>query len=138
MSVFIIIGLFISYKYKKLHIVRGLLLTHSIMMIMSNFNVYKDLAEDNNYQALNMLSTVFSIIFTQMDTLVLHFLWETKIQRSLTIIGLYSFQLIVLVQTNFIFEHMSYHSFVALTIAILYLIILIPFFFKTFNDIHEE
>ena len=33
---------------------------------------------------------------------------------------------------------MSYHSYASLTIAILYLIILIPFFFKTFNDIHEE
>jgi uncharacterized membrane protein len=33
---------------------------------------------------------------------------------------------------------MSYHSYASLIIAILYLIILIPFFFKTFNDIHEE
>jgi hypothetical protein len=73
-----------------------------------------------------------------MDTLILHFLWDTKLQRSATIIVLYSFQLIVLIQTNFLFDDMSYHSAMALAIAILYLIILIPFFFKTFNDIHEE
>jgi len=104
MSIFIMAGLAISYKYEKLDIIRSLLFIHSIMMIMSNFNVYKDTNMDKNYEALNMLSSVFSIIFTQMDTLVLHFLWETKLQRTLTIVVLYTFQLIVLIQTNFIFE----------------------------------
>jgi hypothetical protein len=138
MSFCIVVGLVISYKKEKLEIIRSLLFIHSIMMVMSNFNVYKDTKEDNNYEALNMLSSVFSIIFTTMDSLVLHFLWETKLQRYLTIVILYTFQLLVLIQTNFIFEEMSYHSYASLTIAIVYLMILIPFFFKTFTDIAEE
>jgi hypothetical protein len=79
MSIFIVGGLIISYKYEKLDIIKTLLFIHSTMMIMSNFNVYKDAEEEKNYEALNMLSSVFSVIFTQMDTLVLHFLWETKL-----------------------------------------------------------
>ena len=44
----------------------------------------------------------------------------------------------VLIQTNFIFDEMTYHSYASLSIAILYLVILVPFFFKTFNRILEE
>ena len=115
----------------------------SFMMILSNFNVYKEIHKEEslgyaNSEALNMLSSVFSVLFTFMNTFILHFLWRTFYERILTVSFLFGSEFLVLIHTNFIFEDMSYHSAISLTIAIIYMIILIPFFFLTCNYIIEE
>jgi|TARA_B110001450_G_scaffold239250_1_gene246978 hypothetical protein len=142
LAILIVVGIGLSYR-GQLEIIRGLLMVQSFMMILSNFNVYKEAHQESslgysNFEALNMLSSVFSVLFTFMNTFILHFLWRTFYERFLTVCFLFGSEFFVLVHTNFLFEGMSYHSAVSLTIAVIYMLILIPFFFLTCNGILEE
>ena len=57
----ILLGLIYSYT-TNLNVIKGLLYIEAIIMASANFNEYNrdDL---NNYEGLNMLSTLFSVIF---------------------------------------------------------------------------
>ena len=62
----------------------------------------------------------------------------TFYERILTIFFLFSSEFIVLVHVNFIFENMSYHSAISLSLSVLFMLILIPFFYMTCNYIIQE
>lgn len=103
-------------------------------MQISNFNVYKAGTNDNendgftNFQGLNMLSTVFSVIFTIFNTILTNFLIEDKKVRNTLNVLVYFLQLFILTWTNFIFTDLSMHTITALIIAFIFIIILIPSF----------
>jgi len=110
-------------------------------MQLSNFNLYKegtnDVKKDGfiNYQGLNMLTTVFSVMFSIFNALLMGFVFESKFQKNILISLIFGLQLSVLLYTNFIFSDMSFHSIISLTIAIVFTLILIPAFGYIINAI---
>ena len=62
---FVILGLI--YSIKRIEVVKVILYLQAVIMASSNFNEYNrdDL---KNFEGLNMLSTVFSIIFAIFNT----------------------------------------------------------------------
>lgn len=104
-------------------------------MILTNFHRYESLvkADDDelgfkNYQALNMLSAIFSMMLSLINCLLITLTVQSKLIKY-TICGiLLSFQIGSLVYTNFIFSKMSSHAWTALIIAIVYFTFLLPFY----------
>jgi len=113
-------------------------------MQISNFNVYKvgknanDANGFTNYQGLNMLSTVFSVMFTIFNSILMSFIFERAYVKSLVVGILYSLQIFVLMWTNFKFNDMTFHSWVAVIIAAIYTMILIPAFGTLSDSILQE
>ena len=85
-----------------------------------------------------MLSTVFSVMFTIFNTILMSFLFEDKRMRNWLIITTYVAQTVILYTTNFIWDGLSYHTITALIIAILFTIILIPAFGYLTDAIMQE
>jgi len=113
-------------------------------MQISNFNIYKvgkNSNEENgftNYQGLNMLSTVFSVMFTIFNSILMSFIYTNGKMKSFLVGVLYSLQMIVLMWTNFNFNDMTFHSVMSIVIAIVYTIILIPAFGYLSDSILKE
>ena len=65
----VILGIVIySYKF-QISPIRWTLYLQAVVFLLSNLNIYRK-ENYKNYLGLNMLSTVFSIIFTVMNTLL--------------------------------------------------------------------
>ena len=110
-----------------INVIKGLLYLEAIIMASANFNEYNrdDL---KNFEGLNMLSTLFSIIFAifnvQLGNMVI---LNVYIKTSLTIL-VYLLELAVVIFTNFKLENMTNHTTKAITIAVIFLVIMIPKF----------
>lgn len=110
-----------------INIIKGLLYLEAIIMASANFNEYNrdDL---KNFEGLNMLSTLFSIIFAifnvQLGNMVII---NVYIKTSLTIL-VYLLELAVVIFTNFRLENMTNHTTKAITIAVIFLVVMIPKF----------
>ena len=110
-----------------INVIKGLLYLEAIIMASANFNEYNrdDL---KNFEGLNMLSTLFSIIFAifnvQLGNMVIS---NVYIKTSLTVL-VYILELVVVIFTNFRLENMTNHTTKAITIAVIFLVIMIPKF----------
>lgn len=96
-------------------------------MTLSNFNEYDD-GDTKNFQGLNMLSNVFSVLFAVFNCyLGSMVVYDKTIKICLTVfvVVLVEFTIIF---TSFIFEDMNYHTTVSLIIAIVYTSLMIPIF----------
>lgn len=76
-----------------------------------------------------MLSTVFSVIFSMSNSMLMGFVYSDQVMlKNILVSTIFISQIFTLCWTNFIFTDMSYHSWVALLIAIIFTMILIPSF----------
>ena len=104
-------------------------------MILSNLNRYKSKvkAEEyeigfKNFEALNMLSAAFSMMFTILNCLLIALTFETNILRFSICGIIVTFELGVLIYSNFIFTAMSYTAWTTLGLSIVFYMILLPFY----------
>ena len=72
----------VSWLYKEhIGLIKYVLFLQIVQMQISNFKVYKSNCEAglyDNYEGLNMLSAVFSVIFTIFNSLLLSFMIKNK------------------------------------------------------------
>ena len=124
----VLVGTIYSY-IRDISVIKGLLYLEAIIMASANFNEYNrdDL---KNFEGLNMLSTLFSVIFAifnvQLANLVVI---NVYIKTTMTII-VYALELAVIIFTNFKLENMTTHTTKAITIAVIFLIVMIPKFLQ--------
>ena len=96
-------------------------------MALSNFNGYK---KENtiNFQGLNMLSTVFTVLFAVFNTYLASMVvndYRVKVVCTALVFILVEFTII---QTNFILGDITMHTTTSLIIAIGYTCLMIPAF----------
>ena len=100
LCVMCILGTILTYikKDRFLYGVKYLIIIFSVMMIISNFHQYhsKNEADEHeigflNFQALNMLTSTFSIMFTIFNAIILSFIEENNVKKSLLISVIYFF-----------------------------------------------
>ena len=82
----------------------------------------------DNYEGLNMLSAVFSVIFTIFNSLLLSFLIKNKkyVKAILGVVYLMMFS--ILIFTNFDFTHVVYLSVATILLSLIFACLLVPFF----------
>ena len=103
-------------------------------MCLSNYNLYS--REINpNYIGLNMLSTVYSVTFCILNCYLGGLVIEDiRIKGVLTILifGLLEY---IIIDVSFNSEDLTSHSYMAIAIAIIYTLILVPLFGRITNSI---
>ena len=119
-------GLIYSYT-SDINIIKVLLYLEAIIMATSNFNEYNrdDL---KNFEGLNMLSTLFSVIFAIFNVQLANLVVENVYIKMSLMVLVYTLELGVIIFTNFKLEHMTTHTAKAISIAVVFLIIMIPKF----------
>ena len=96
-------------------------------MILSNFNVYT-IDDVVNFEGLNMLSTMFSVMFCFFNCFLGNMvIADWRIRTSLSAF-VFSFLTFTLMFTNFTFNGMNTKTMVTMFIAVIYIMILIPAF----------
>ena len=137
-------GLVLSYR-GYLELVKPLLFAQAIAMQLSNFNVYRksaDVADGRetytNYEGLNMLTTLFSVVFTIYNSIMMGFCYRNSTIKNVLVGILYSLQTIILMATNFDFSDISVHSSISILIAVVYTLILVPTFSVLIKSILNE
>ena len=106
-------------------------------MCLSNYNVY-DKDANPNFEGLNMLSTVFSVIFCILNCYLASLVIDEmriKVVCTFFIFGLLEY---IIIDSTFIWDDISLHTQTAIAIAIIYTLILIPIFGKITNNIISE
>lgn len=106
-------------------------------MALSNFNGY---VEENtvNFEGLNMLSTVFSVLFAIFNCYLASMViydYRVKAVCTMLVFGLVQYTII---QTNFIFGDITYHTTISLIISIGYTCVMIPAFGWISQKINDE
>lgn len=98
-----------SYKYNLMAIKYALYL-QSFIFIFSNFNMYKsDVLE--NYQGLNILSAVFSMIFTIMNVVLATMVSISFVENQCFSVIVFMSEIASIVMYEFQFnDDMSYHT----------------------------
>ena len=96
-------------------------------MALSNFNGY---IEENtiNFEGLNMLSTVFSVLFAVFNCYLASMVIGDYRVKAVCTMGIFGLVQYTIIQTNFIFGDITYHTTVSLIISIGYTCIMIPAF----------
>jgi len=111
-------------------------------MQLANFKVYaavdlghldSEVADDkrglyHNYQALNTLSTVFSVMFTIFNSLLLTYLIKSRRCIRFMLAFVYVLQFTILLLTNFDFTEVSYLSIATLGVNLGFTVLLVPAF----------
>jgi uncharacterized membrane protein len=96
-------------------------------MSLANFNVYEE-SDTKNFQGLNTLSTVFSVLFAVFNTFLASMVFSNvcfKFVMTFVIFGFVSYSIIA---TTFIFDDLTYHTTVALAMSISYICMMVPAF----------
>ena len=106
-------------------------------MCLMNFNMY-DEDDTKNFQGLNTLSTLFSVLFTIFNTFIASLIFNTGMLKIVSTIVVFSFMLFSVIYTTFIFEDLTYHTTMSLAIAIIFSIIMIPAFGYIIHGIQSE
>ena len=120
--------------FQSLNVIKYCLFMQCLQMMLSNFNIYefgRNSNDDNgftNYQALNMITSVFSVMFNVFNTLFIMFTFQSNFMKRLLVFLVFFLQIVVLVFTNFVLTDMSYHTYMALSISVVYTLILVPSF----------
>ena len=83
--IFLFIVAIVIWSFRRdLWVIRYLLFLQAIQMQMSNLNIYEPGSNANesdgftNYQGLNMLSTVYSVIFSISNSILMGFVFPNK------------------------------------------------------------
>lgn len=106
-------------------------------MCLSNFNGY-DEDDTQNFEGLNMLSTVYSVIFSIFNTYLGSMLIESdNIKLPMTLLVLITTMGSIL-YTSFIWHDMTYHTVVSLVIGIIYGLVTVIAFKYISKGIEEE
>ena len=96
-------------------------------MVVSKYNFYKE-EENVNFQGLNMLSTVFSVLFCVLNCFIASLVIEDiriKAVCTLLVFGILEY---IIIDTSFVYGDLTSHSTMALALTFVYTLILIPGF----------
>lgn len=114
-----------SYKYHLGAIKYGLYL-QSLIFILSNFNMYKSDVL-NNYQGLNILSAVFSMIFTVMNVVLATMVNVNQFENQCFSITVFMSEIASIVLYEFQFgDDMSYHTIQSLILSMVFACLIAP------------
>jgi hypothetical protein len=133
-----------------MNILKYILFLQAIQMQLSNFNMYKRYEEGDetngfqptgyqNYEGLNQISTVFSVIFSFCNSMLMGFVFpnQKKLKSGLVVI-IFVFQIFSIIYTTFEFDDMSYHSIISLVISLIFTVVMIPVFSLITDSIINE
>ena len=85
-----------------------------------------------------MLHTVFNIMFTIYNTFIGNLMMEERILMYVITALIWLANLSTIIYTSFIFDDMGFDSIISITIAIIYITILVPSFIFIANYINSE
>jgi hypothetical protein len=109
----------------------------ALEMVLSNFNRYKR-HEHINFEGLNMLHTVFGVMFLIYNTFIGHLIIEDHRVSYLACGFLWMANIITILSTTFKFDGMSTECIISVIIAMIYMCILVPSFMYITNYINSE
>ena len=113
--------------YRNLSVIKFLLYIQAGVMVISNYNVYKE-EENINFQGLNMLSTVFSVLFSVLNCFLASLVIEDiRIKAFCTFLVFVLLEYII-IDTSFTYGDHTSHSSLAISLTFIYTLILIPAF----------
>ena len=113
-----------SYKYDIKPVLYTLYL-QSILFLISNFNVYRK-ENFTNSQGLNNLATIFSVIYTVINSLIASMLNENEKQNYIATSIIFISTIITLIINDFKLDELSHHTVQALVISCIFSCILAP------------
>lgn len=127
----------ITFKVERsIELIQWILYGQSIMLSLSNFNGY-DESDTQNFQGLNMISTVFSVIFaifnSYLGLLTTNDMNQKKFMTAITI----GFMMFTVMQTNFIWQDMTFHTVTSIIICLIFTFVLVVSFIYISNSILE-
>ena len=122
-----IIATLIYTKLRTLSMIKYLLYIQAIQMSMANFNVYEE-SDTKNFQGLNTLSTVFSVLFAVFNTFLASLIFENAILKLVMTFLVFGFVTFSVISTTFIFDDLTYHTTVSLVMSITYTCLMVPSF----------
>jgi hypothetical protein len=96
-------------------------------MSLANFNVY-DETDTKNFQGLNTLSTVFSVLFAVFNSFLASIIFDNPILKLVMTFVVFGFVTFSVITTTFIFDDLTYHTTVSLIMSISYVCLIIPSF----------
>ena len=101
------LGIVVSYRY--LNVIKPLIYMQAALMVLSNYNGY---TEENtiNFEGLNMLSTVFSVLFVVLNCYLASMVVYDFRLKAFCTMTIFSLELYTIIQTNFIFGDLTYHT----------------------------
>jgi hypothetical protein len=125
--VLVLVGMFISCFGRWIGVIKPLLYIQAAQMALSNFNGY---VEENtiNFEGLNMLSTVFSVLFAIFNCYIASMVIYDFRVKAVSTFFVFGLVLYIIIQTNFVFGDLTYHTAVSLIISIGYSCVMIPAF----------
>lgn len=97
----------------------------AVLFLLSNFNVYKEI-NYKNASGLNNMATVFSVIFTVMNSLIASLVNNNERQNYICTVFIFISTVVTLVLSEFNFEEMDDHTILSLSISIIFCCILAP------------
>lgn len=106
-------------------------------MILSNYNGY-DSTDTKNFEGLNMLSTVFSVMFCFFNCFLSSLVFNDFRYNMVATLIIFLFLQATLMFTNFVFEDITYHTTVSIVISIVYTVILVPAFSLISSSVLQE
>ena len=123
---FIILGFIHSWKF-NLNSIKVVLYLQAIQFIFSNFNVY-DQQDSLNFEGLNMLSTMFSVMFCIFNCFLANMVVQSRCIRFGMNSLIFCFLMTTLLFTNFTFDGMNEKTTFTIVIAAVFMCILLPSF----------
>ena len=123
--------------YRHLSIIKYLLYIQAGVMVISNYNSYKP-DENVNSQGLNMLSTVFSVLFCILNCFLAGLLIDDSRVKGVSTFFVFVLLEFVIIDTSFVFGDLTSHTSIAISLTIIYTIIFIPVFGYIQNSIVNE
>jgi hypothetical protein len=132
----VLVGILASYFY-DIGIIKFLLYIQASLMALSNFNGYT-VENTINFEGLNMLSTVFSVLIAVFNCYLASLVIESKIINSVSTLIVFGILEFVIVWTNFIFGDDTNHTLLSLVLSIVFTCIMIPSFGYISSAIQNE
>ena len=125
------------WKKEMLKHIVWVIFLQSLEMVLSNFNTYKR-HEHVNFEGLNMLRTVFGVMFLIYNTFIGHLIIEDRRISYVTCGFLWLANITAILWSTFKFDDMSSECIISIIIAIIYMCILVPCFMYVTNSINNE
>lgn len=131
------VGAGLLYSLRDVTVIKYILYLEPIIMASSNFNHYNR-DDFNNFDGLNMITTVFSVIFAIFNTYLANcVIYNIYVKTIMTSVVLF-IELFSIIFTNFKFETMDTFTMKQLIIALVFAIIMVPKFNQINNAIVNE
>jgi PAS domain-containing protein len=136
MEILSILGAIFSY-YRDLSVIKPLLYVQAAQMAISNYNVYT-IDSNINFEGLNMLSAVFSVLFAVLNTYLASLVISDYRLKAVCTVSIFTLLEYIIIDSTFHFEDMTSHTKMSIWIAIIYTLIMIPTFGYISNSILNE